>query len=128
MAHVLSDRKDPGCVLRWPDVPTMPTIEWCAAGFSPRTSHFCSSYGRCHRNCHGTWNSNSRICLRHPDLCQLRRLGSSTRCNTSVGLRIGNRILDELKSAETQCLENRIFLDWYSTAALQGRGRSPHGQ
>ena len=56
------------------------------------------------------------------------RLGSSTRCHTSVGLRIGNRILDEHKSAETQCLENRIHLDWYSTAALQGRGRSPDGR
>ena len=46
----------------------------------------------------------------------------------SVGLRIGNRILEELKSAETQCLENRIHLDWYSTVALQGRGRSPDGR
>ena len=84
--------------------------------------------GRCHRNCHGTWNSNPRICRRHPDLRQLRCLGSSTRCHTSVGLRIENRILDELKSAETQCLENWIHLDWYSTAALQGRGRSPDGR
>ena len=32
VAHLLSDRKDPGCVLRWPDIPTMPTIVWCAAG------------------------------------------------------------------------------------------------
>ena len=39
------------------------------------------------------------------------RLGSSTRCHTSVGLRIRNRILDKLESAETQCLENRIHLD-----------------
>ena len=46
VAHLLSDRKDPGCVLRWPDVSTMPTIVWCAAGFSPRTSPFCSLYRR----------------------------------------------------------------------------------
>ena len=65
----------------------------CAARFGPRTSPFCSLYGRCHRNCHGTWHSNPRICQRHPDLRQSRRLGSSTRCHTSVGLRIGNRIL-----------------------------------
>ena len=80
--------------------------------------------GRCHRNCHGTWNSNPRVCRRHPDLRQLRRLGSST---TSVGLRFGNRILDKLKSGETECSENRINLDWYLTAALQGRGRSHDG-
>ena len=49
-----------------------------------------------------------------------------TRCHTSVGLRFGNQILDELESAEIECLENRI-LDWYSTAALQGRGRSLDG-
>ena len=126
--HLLSDRKDPGCVLRWPDVSTMPTIVWCAAGFSSRTSPFCSLYGRCHRNCHETWNSNPRICRRHPDLRQLRHLGSSTRCHTSVVLRIGNRILDELKSAVTECFENRIHLGWSSTAALQGRGRSPDGR
>ena len=42
-------------------------------------------------------------------------------------LRIGNRILDELKSAETQCLENRIHLDWHSTTTLQGQRRSPDG-
>ena len=45
----------------------------------------------------------------------------------SVGLRIGNRILDELKSAETECLD-RIYLDWHSAAALQGRRSSPGGQ
>ena len=29
VTHLLSDRKDSGCVLRWPDVPTMPTIVVC---------------------------------------------------------------------------------------------------
>ena len=47
-------------------------------------------FGRRHRNRPGTWNSNPRICRRHPDLHQLRRFGSSTRCHSSVGLRIGN--------------------------------------
>ena len=60
MAHLLPDRKDPGCVLRWPDVPTMPTIVWGAAGFGPRTPPIHSLYGRCHRNRPGTWSSNSR--------------------------------------------------------------------
>ena len=95
------------------DVPTMPTIVWCAAGFGPRTSSFRSLYGRCHRDCHGTWNSNPCICRRHPDLRQLRRLGSSTRCHTSVGLHIENRILDELKSAETECLKTEFI--WIGT-------------
>ena len=127
MAHLLPDRKDPGCVLRWPDVPTMPTIVWGATGFGSRTPPLHSLYGRCYRNRPGTWSSNSRVCRRHPDLHQLRRIGSSTRCHTSVGLRIGNRILDELNSAETECLEYRIHLDWHSAATLQGRGRSPDG-
>ena len=103
-------QEGPRLCMCWQDVPTMPTIVWCAAGFGPRTSLFCFLYGRCHRNRHGTWNSNPRICRRHPDLRQLRRLGSSTRCHTSLDLRIRNRILDELKSAETQGLENRIHI------------------
>ena len=61
------------------------------------------------------------------DLRQLRRIGSSTRCHSSVGLRIGNRILGELQTAETDCLENRMRLDWHSTTTLQGRGRNPDG-
>ena len=52
----------------------------------------------------------------------------TTRCHTSVGLRIGNRILDELKSAETQCLENRIHLDWHSTAGSPRSRKSPDGR
>ena len=127
VAHLLPGRKDPGSVLRWSNIPTMPTIVWCAAGFSPLTPPFCSLHGRCHRNCPGTWSPNSRICRRHPYLRQLRRIGSSTRCHTSVGLGIGNQILNELKSAETECIENRIHLDWHSAAALQGRGSSPDG-
>ena len=117
VAHLFSDKKDPGCVLRWPDDPTMPTIVWCAARFGPRTSPFCSLYGRCHRNRHGTWNSNPRICRRHPDL---RTSVAPPRIvnplpYTSVGLRIGNRILDELKSAETQCLSSKTEFIWIGT-------------
>ena len=43
-------------------------------------------------------------------------------------MRLGNRILVELESAEIECIENRIHLGWYSTTALQGRGRSPDGR
>ena len=35
--------------------------------------------------------------------------------------------MDELKSTEAKCLENRIHLDWHSTTTVQGRGRSPDG-
>ena len=51
----------------------------------------------------------------------------STCCHSSVGLRMGNRILDELQSAETEFLKNRIYLDWHSAATLQGWGSSPDG-
>ena len=38
-----------------------------------------------------------------------------------------SEIVAELKSTETECLENRIHLDWHSTTTLQGRRRSPDG-
>ena len=52
--RALPNRKDPGCVLRWPDIPTMPTIVWCAAEFGPRTHPIRSLHVKRHGNRTGT--------------------------------------------------------------------------
>ena len=118
VVHLLSHGKDPGCVLRWPNITTLSAGVRRAAGLSPWAPSVCSVHVGRHGNRPGTWNSNPRIRRRHPDLRQLRRVRSSTSCHSSVGLRVGNRILDELQSTETECLENRIHLDRHSTATL----------
>ena len=41
-------------------------------------------------------------------------------------MRIGNRILGELKSTESGCIETEFIL-WHSTTTLQGRGGSHDG-
>ena len=82
----------------------MQTIMWCTAGFGLRPLQFVLytadvigiALGR---------GARIHVCRRHLDLRQLLRIGSSTRCHSSVGLRIGNRIVDKLKSTETEFLE-----------------------
>ena len=126
VAHLLPDRKDLGCVLRWPDIPTMP-IMGCHRVRSSDPSYSLSMRQMSSEIALGR---GVRIHVYADDTQIYVSCAASGRqpAATRLGcLRIGNRILDEIKSAETDCLENRIHLDWHSAATLQGRGRSPDG-